>query len=236
MQESKKSETIEVRVPHDRKSVFMAHCRATGRTASMVIRDLIENEMNPKPARSSKNKWQGSTPLLCGGVIAILLVGLSLAAPSAKTVAAAPDFRPVFESFDHNHDGVLDAGEYGNRVAMGPTCGSNVFVIPLPRAATPDVRGMRGFAVLKADFALRTIDWNRDGRITFDEYAANWTHLLRKGFVSLDVDGNGTINRVEYRQAADHHYQKGTKLPDIAPFKELDNDKDGRVSWSEFTT
>ena len=38
----KKSETLEVRVPHAAKQAFMARCRAEGRSASDVIREFID--------------------------------------------------------------------------------------------------------------------------------------------------------------------------------------------------
>ena len=38
----KKTETIEIRLPHDTKTAFMARCRAEGRTASDVLRRFID--------------------------------------------------------------------------------------------------------------------------------------------------------------------------------------------------
>src|SRR4029453_47905 len=38
----KKSDTLEVRLPHETKQAFMARCRQDGRSASEVIRDFID--------------------------------------------------------------------------------------------------------------------------------------------------------------------------------------------------
>ncbi|MEC8456219.1 MAG: hypothetical protein VXZ43_04830 [Pseudomonadota bacterium] len=47
----KKTETIEIRLPHDTKTAFMARCRAEGRTASDVLRRFIDAELAARPRR-----------------------------------------------------------------------------------------------------------------------------------------------------------------------------------------
>ncbi len=50
----KKSETLEVRLPHAAKQAFMARCREDGRSASEVIREFIDGYLtrpSPRPER-----------------------------------------------------------------------------------------------------------------------------------------------------------------------------------------
>ena len=42
----KKSETVEIRLPHATKTAFMEKCRAEGRTASDAIRRFIDRELD----------------------------------------------------------------------------------------------------------------------------------------------------------------------------------------------
>ena len=96
--------------------------------------------------------------------------------------------------------------------------------------------GTRGFALQLADLSFRAVDWDRDGRISFEEYSANRTQILRRGFVFLDRDRDGTIGPREYARVTVHAYQAGSPPPDAASFAELDRNRDRRVSWVEFTT
>lgn len=236
MREPKKSETIEVRLPYDRKAAFMAHCQGTGRTASKVVRDWIDRELEPRAPSQTRSPMRRRA-LLSGSVALALAIGLSMATPSTRTRAAVPDVRPVFDQLDRNSDGILDSSEFGGTPASSNTnCKTPVFVIPLAHQAMPDARGTRGFALLADDISFRAIDWDRNGQITFEEYSANWTQAVRRGFTLLDRDGNGTIDASEYERVKKHSYQAGTARPAAATFAELDRDQNGRVSWTEFTT
>lgn len=42
----KKSETVEIRLPHATKTAFMDKCRTEGRTASEAIRRFIDSELD----------------------------------------------------------------------------------------------------------------------------------------------------------------------------------------------
>ena len=57
MRAPKKSETLEVRLPFETKSAFMARCQDEGRTASEAVRGFIEAELERgarrRPPRAS---------------------------------------------------------------------------------------------------------------------------------------------------------------------------------------
>jgi hypothetical protein len=75
----KKSETLEVRLPYEAKTAFMARCHDDGRTASEAVRRFIEQEIADTRSPSPRGRawwWQA----LAAGAIG-LAVG-TVAAPS----------------------------------------------------------------------------------------------------------------------------------------------------------
>ena len=103
----KKSETVEIRLPHATKTAFMARCRAEGRTASDAIRRFIDAELSQTPStrRSPRLGWR---PLLAAAV-----AGLALGAVAAPSLAqSSPPTRAAFDRMDRNHDGIVSFDEY----------------------------------------------------------------------------------------------------------------------------
>lgn len=104
----KKSETLEIRLPHASKLAFMERCRAAGLTASEVMRGLIENEatVGPKARRTMKG-WQA---------LAAAVAGIVIGAAAAPSIAQAlPGSRTAFDQMDANHDGVVSFAEFQAR-------------------------------------------------------------------------------------------------------------------------
>lgn len=106
----KKSETVEIRLPHATKTAFMARCRAEGRTASDAIRRFIDAELSQTSStrRAPRLSWR---PLLAAAV-----AGLALGAVAAPSLAqSSPPSRAAFDRMDRNHDGVVSFDEYRDR-------------------------------------------------------------------------------------------------------------------------
>jgi hypothetical protein len=105
----KKSETIEVRVPHGAKTAFAARCRENGQTVSEAVRAFMEGEIG-----ADGRSGQGRTRLW--HALAALAAGLALgavAAPSlAQTAQAAHGSRAAFDRLDANRDGVVSYDEF----------------------------------------------------------------------------------------------------------------------------
>jgi hypothetical protein len=222
--EAKKSESIEVRVPHAVKQAFMARCRAQGRTASEAIRGFVQGEIDDKTARS-RNRLRRLRPA-AAGIVATLMVTL---VTGPATVSAAPHFGPEFSVLDRNHDGVISPAEYGDdrrRNADLLGCGKGELLLPLARESMPEVHDVRPFAVAASAFTFATVDRNQDGRISREEYAAHWLQVVQKGFKRFDANHDGTISRREYSVAYKPLFMGDP--PDIAPFLELDDNRDGR--------
>ena len=110
----KKSETVEIRLPHATKTAFMARCRAEGRTASDAIRRFIDAELGQT---SSTRRSPRLTPRLgWRPLLAAAVAGLALGAVAAPSLAqSAPPSRAAFDQMDRNHDGVVSFDEYRAR-------------------------------------------------------------------------------------------------------------------------
>lgn len=103
----KKSETLEVRLPHAAKSAFMTRCHASGLTASEVVRTLIEREATMPRSRRAFS---------VGQALAAAIAGLAIGAVAAPSIAEAlPGSRADFDRMDANRDGVVTFAEFQAR-------------------------------------------------------------------------------------------------------------------------
>tara|TARA_R110000764_G_scaffold169456_1_gene256634 strand:- start:91 stop:426 length:336 start_codon:yes stop_codon:yes gene_type:complete len=102
----KKSESIEIRLPHATKTAFMARCRDEGRTASEAVRAFVEGEIGGRGRRVRTRGWQALAALVAG-----LALG-AVAAPSLAQSQGQPGDRAAFDRLDRNHDGVVSFDEY----------------------------------------------------------------------------------------------------------------------------
>jgi hypothetical protein len=101
----KKSETIEVRVPHGAKTAFAARCRENGVTVSEAVRAFMERETGATP-RGKPRLWHAAAALAAG-----LALG-AVAAPSLAQTQAQHSSREAFDRLDANRDGVISFDEY----------------------------------------------------------------------------------------------------------------------------
>ncbi|NBW10181.1 MAG: hypothetical protein EBR82_19350 [Caulobacteraceae bacterium] len=107
----KKSETLEIRLPHPTKTAFMARCQDRGQTASEAVRRFIDAEIaGSEPRRPRVSLWQALAAAAAG-----LAIG-AVAAPSlAQTAHGQNDPRVAFDRLDRNHDGVVSYAEFSAR-------------------------------------------------------------------------------------------------------------------------
>jgi hypothetical protein len=232
MDREKKSDSIEVRIPYGVKRAFAAQCRERGSSVSEAIRGFVEAELRQASPDAPRRRFRLTRPVAVFGSVATLAAALVIGPAS---VSAAPDFGPGFTALDRNHDGAISPGEFGDdsrRKSDMAGCGRLVLVVPLARESMPQIRGVRPFAVPAADFTFAAIDRDHDGRISSAEYAGHWIGEIRKGFDHLDGNHDGTISRHEYAEAFRPAFMGDP--PDIAPFLELDRNRDGKIEWDEF--
>jgi hypothetical protein len=107
----KKSETLEVRLPFQTKTAFMARCQDDGRTASDAVRGFIEGEL---AATSRRKVWTGGR-MRVWQAIAAAVAGLVLGAVAAPSLAQTASGHATFQTLDRNHDGVLSPAEFAAR-------------------------------------------------------------------------------------------------------------------------
>jgi hypothetical protein len=103
----KKSETLEIRLPHRTKEAFMARCREDGGSASEAVRAFIEAEIAERPAP----RRAGLLPRLAAGALLAAAAG----AVAAPTLAHPTNRAAEFSRLDRNHDGVLSFEEFNRR-------------------------------------------------------------------------------------------------------------------------
>jgi hypothetical protein len=96
----KKSETLEIRLPHPTKVAFMARCRDDGRSASEALRGFIDEQIDGRAARRSP-QWR----LLAGALMA------AAAATVALPSLAHTSEKAGFQRLDANRDGTISAAE-----------------------------------------------------------------------------------------------------------------------------
>ncbi|MCY1648115.1 EF-hand domain-containing protein [Caulobacter sp. SL161] len=105
---SKKTETLEIRLPPETKAAFMARCQATRRTASQALRGFIEQDLvTPKPSPRRRS--------LAWHALAAAVAGLAVGAVAAPSLARTSTSDATFERLDVNHDGVLSIEEFRAR-------------------------------------------------------------------------------------------------------------------------
>ena len=114
----KKSETLEVRIPHETKQAFLNACREDGTTASEVVRDQVQSYLDAREQPPQQEKrtlvMQFSPNVRRYGprVAAGSFAALGLTALAVLPSAAAPDFKAQFARLDANSDGVLSVDEF----------------------------------------------------------------------------------------------------------------------------
>ena len=106
----KKNSSIEIRLPDQTKALFMERCQRDGRTASDVVRTLIDEQLEPSGGarKHSRSTWRMVVAGLAGAAF-----GLGVAAPSMAS-SGEPN-RAEFEKIDLDGDGALTYREFSTR-------------------------------------------------------------------------------------------------------------------------
>jgi hypothetical protein len=103
----KKNSSIEIRLPDETKAAFMERCQREGRTASDVVRTLIDSRLAPPGAarKSARSNWRVLVAGLTGAAR-----GLGVAAPSIAS--SGEPTAAQFEKLDRDGDGALTYEEF----------------------------------------------------------------------------------------------------------------------------
>lgn len=206
---AKKSETIEVRLPFATKRAFAERCRAEGITVSEAVRGFVDGRLR-----------RTSRPLVPLAVLAALG-----AVAAVSTMAWPPDFTAGFDALDRNGDGVLTAAEVDGKPGG---CGV-ALAVPLKREW---LVGRRSFAVCNDSPAFAELDSNGDGLARPEEYAAYREGRFYQSYAALDKNSDGNLSSEEYAAVLKLRFLGDA--PKLASFRELDRNRDGLVSWTEY--
>lgn len=195
-QKLKKSETLEIRIPYPTKAAFMARCREEDRSASEVLRSMIESHIAPPaPARRtagpSGRTLSGRTLRRLAGAAIAGAVGMA-ALPSL----ARPSLHAEFNRLDINGDGRVTEQEF----AGGAAIEVRMSVPPASANLDPAHLGQDGLAVS----GLRTLA----AGAAIDQQIRSL--LLKTEFRRLDADRDGEVSFEEYRQ----RFEAAGRAPD----------------------
>jgi hypothetical protein len=147
MRGPKKSETLEIRLPHPLKQAFMARCQGEGRSASEALRTFIEQAVAAPRRPARLMRWA-----------AVGLAAVSLGAVAAPSLAR-PSLPAQFARLDADHDGRLSLAEFQRGASVQIVVGAG---------AARDLAPAEREGLLRQEFGR--IDANRDGEIALDEF------------------------------------------------------------------
>ncbi len=250
----KKSDTLEVRLPHETKRAFMARCRSEGRSASEIVRGFIDAYLATSAAPEGPHTLEDpmTKPQAFDFRPTLATAGALLAAVSAVVLTATPgsawpDLRAAFGRLDADQDGRLTLDEFLARTPPDifverlppPAAASRPFMLPLegPPATLPSADALDARPPPSPRLAeeLKTMDRDSDAAVSFAEFEARHADVAREAFQTLDIDADGAIEKEEYAAATAQVPVSGEEgLRPMQIFAHLDTDRDGSVSKAEF--
>ena len=198
----KKSEMLEVRLPHPTKSAFMAKARAEGRPASEIVRDSIERYLvgEPTPRQRvgsfvrSHVRWIIS---LTVAAVAILSVAVAVSPATAR-----PDLKAAFTALDVNGDGAVSLTEFTDPQRALTTDNSAADQSPAAKLAVASPgAGVPVYVRFMLDTG--TADGVLPLLVTVDVPAggvsgADIGKLVANAFAQLDRNGDGRLTADEF--------------------------------------
>lgn len=202
----KKSEMLEIRIPHPTKTAFMEKARAEGRPASEIVRDQIDRYLAagdkpvapPKGPAAFVRKNAKSLLMLAGAAVAA--VGMSVAISPAS---AQPDLKTAFAALDTDGDGVVSLAEFTDPKKALETNISGSQTIPNARVAIAAPQGSGAPAYLRFMLDTGTADGMLPLVVVVDMpegglASADFAKLVGKAFAGLDRNGDGRLTADEF--------------------------------------
>jgi len=198
--EPKKSETLQVRLPHGMKRDFMRRCEDENRPASDVLRDFIESYL-ARPVEiltSEKAVMIRRTFVYPAAAAAALLGAVVMLTPQTSQ---ATSLRGDFAAMDADKDGVVALGEFKR-----PDDG----VIYSMRPGVAEPKPASGWRPAKSGLGetFARLDSDGDGKLSFQEYRTMRVGAAMAIVRMGDRDADKRLTRAEY--------VAGSTIPDAA--------------------
>ena len=231
---SKKSETLEVRIPFETKQAFLTACREDGTTASEVVRESVQTYLDERERPPIQEKRsiimqfpqpvRRYAPRIAAGAVAAIGLTTFVALPSA----AAPDFKAQFSQMDKNGDGVLSAEEFlGTIKSDGDGEEKNIVIETrkIVRKSDADKQDQKP-EVRQEAFAYALPDELRGDKN--EEKHQEFKFVTRNETRTSDDGDAGKVNEETFTFSINDFRQN--------EFDTIDADKDGKVSLVEYQT
>jgi hypothetical protein len=160
---SKKTETIELRLPYEAKLAFMSRCSEAGVSASAELRTFIADYVD---GHATRLRTQSRKRLAVRAGLVVL--ALAAATAAAQPALARASLSASFAQIDANHDGQVSFAEFSRAVRPQVSLDAG----PMSPLAHPGRLSVALEArILRESFDR--IDANRDGEISLDEFRRN---------------------------------------------------------------
>ncbi|MGD2132406.1 MAG: EF-hand domain-containing protein, partial [Maricaulaceae bacterium] len=234
----KKTDTLEVRMPHDTKRAFIEAARAEGRTASDVVRDAIDDYLRRAARRRSSLSDRSiamilNTPAARRSALAASAAAIGLTAIAVSPSTAEIDLQAVFERMDANGDGRVTFEEFSDH-SPTPGPGGGMMVVRTVERTETDGEVVVGEGELwipaapdrdEAMALLEDVDVETDG--------AHEYRVVRR--VRIEEDGE-TEDYVELDTSDGASFDVTAHLAAMREeeFGRFDADGDGAVDFAEF--
>jgi len=249
---TKKSETLQVRLPHGMKRDFMQRCEVENRAASDLIRDFIESYLaGPVEILTSEKAVMIRRTFIYPALAAASLLGAVVILSPGTSQATS--LRDDFAAMDLDKDGFIVTSEY-QLPEDGVTYSMSTQPSPQPPGTktvyTHTTQFTRSNSL--ADTVAR-LDRDGDHKLSFEEYRIMRVGAAMAIFKRGDKDGDLRLTQAEYVEgatlpaAAVAKIKAQAKGPGIetaivqmrkkatARFGRLDTDHDGGLTLEEIT-
>ena len=202
----KKSEMLEVRIPHPTKSAFMDKARAEGRSASEIVRESVARYLAGEPRIAAPTqKLLGCVRRHARAVIAVAFAGVSALtiALAVSPATARPDLKAAFTALDVNADGVVSLAEFTDPQRALTTDISTVQPAPAARIAIASSSPSDAPVYVRFMLDTGTSDGVLPLLVTIDVPAsglagADLGKLVANAFAQLDRNGDGKLAADEF--------------------------------------
>ena len=233
---SKKSETLEVRIPFETKQAFLTACREDGTTASEVVRESVQTYLDERERPPIQEKRtlvmklpqpvRHYGPRIAAGSIAAIGLATFVALPSA----AAPDFKAQFNQMDANSDGVLSADEFLG--SAKPASGEEKNIVIETRKV---VRQGDPADAARADWTPQ-VKQEAFAYSLPDELRSDKTEEKHQEFRFITRSETKTSDDADAGKSAEETFTFSINDFRQNEFDTIDADKDGKVSLVEYQT